>query len=121
MPSSPFALSAYWDRLLVDILNAAETILRFKGEIDKTSFTQDTLVQSAILYQLLIIGEAVRRLSTEFIDTTSDIPWRMISGTRNRLIHRYDDIDLDIVWKVLETDIPSLISRIKAMLTSPDE
>ena len=68
----------------------------------KDQFMVDNKTQSSVLYQITIIGEAARRLSGEFRDRHSDIPWHLITGMRNKLIHEYDDVDLHEVWKTIK-------------------
>jgi uncharacterized protein with HEPN domain len=75
------------DTTLLDILTAARLATEFKGGLDKASFSTDLKTQSAILHQLLILGEAVKRLSEEFRAKHPGIPWRMIEGMRDTLIH----------------------------------
>ncbi|GAB4138743.1 MAG: hypothetical protein Fur0046_13430 [Cyanobacteria bacterium J069] len=82
---------------LLDIASAARKVLQYKAGIDKAEFFRDDKTQSAIVFQLLIMGEAVKRLSTELRSQHPDIPWSLIAGMRDNLIHRYDDIDLDEV------------------------
>jgi len=76
----------------------------------------DNKTQSSVLYQITLIGEAARRISGELRDRHSDIPWRLIMGMRNKLIHEYDDVDLHEVWKTIKDDIPELISKIEPLL-----
>jgi uncharacterized protein with HEPN domain len=97
---------------LLDILKAARLALEFKCDLDEAAFLKDLKTQSAILHQLLIVGEAVKRLSSEFRDQHSQVPWRLISGMRDHLIHGYDDVDLGEVWRTLIRDLPALISVI---------
>lgn len=101
---------------LLDIIRAAEKILRYKGELDKIAFFNDDKTQSAIVFQLLIIGEAVKRLSAELRSHHPNIPWTLIAKMRDNLIHRYDDIDLDEVWKTSNEDIPNLLSALEPLL-----
>lgn len=101
---------------LLDISRAAQKILRYKLGIDKATFLSDDKTQSAIVFQLLIIGEAVKRISSELRSQHSAIPWSLIAKMRDNLIHRYDDIDLDEVWKTSEDDIPTLLTALESLL-----
>lgn len=102
------------DATLLDMLRAAELVVSFRGEMAKPEFQSDLKTQSAILHQLLVLGEAAKRASAEFRAASSDIPWKAISGMRDRLIRGYDDVDLDEVWKTATSDIPKLIPRLRA-------
>lgn len=101
---------------LLDIAKAARLVLEFKQGFDRSAFLNDAKTQSAILHQLLILGESVKRLSDEFRARHPQIPWRLIAGMRDKLIHDYDDVDLDEVWRVAEWDIPQLIQMIEPFL-----
>ncbi len=92
---------------LLDILKAARLAIEFKGQTDKAEFLADLKTQSAVLHQLLIIGEAVKRLSPEFRGAHPEVPWKLIAGTRDKLIHFYEGVDLDEVWKMVTADLPS--------------
>ena len=69
----------------------------------------------------MLIGEGVRRLSDGFRAAHPGIPWRLIAGMRDRLIHQYDAVDLDEVWKTATTDIPALIQDLKVLLSRPGQ
>jgi uncharacterized protein with HEPN domain len=101
---------------LTDILQAAKQIQQFLQGVDKEQFDGSSLIQSAIIRQIEIIGEAVKRLSQDFRSTHPDIPWRHIAGMRDLLIHAYDHVDIDEVWNAAQSDIPSLISRIEPLI-----
>ena len=98
------------DATLLDILKAARLVVEFKGKLAKKAFLRDAKTQSAILHQLLVIGEAVKRLSEDFRAGHPEIPWLRIAGMRDKLIHAYDAVDLDEVWKTITKDIAPLIS-----------
>lgn len=104
------------DTVLLDIARAAKLVEDFKRGMDKASFLSDEKTQSAVLHQLLIIGEAVKRLSSDFRSKHPEIPWSSIAGMRDILIHAYDIVDLEEVWKTANSDIPKLLSQIEPML-----
>jgi uncharacterized protein with HEPN domain len=82
---------------LLDIARSAQLIIDFKQGMDKTAFANDLKTQSAIAHQLMVIGEAVKRLSAELHDSHPEIPWVLIAGMRDKLIHGYDIIDVEEV------------------------
>ena len=104
------------DATLLDILKAGRLVVEFKGKLIKRDFLRDTKTQSAILHQLLVIGEAVKRLSEDFRTEHSEIPWTRIAGMRDKLIHAYDTVDLDEVWKTITKEIPPLISFLEPLV-----
>jgi len=71
----------------------------------------------AVIRLLEIIGEAARSLSHEIKDKNPQIPWKQISGTRDRLIHGYFDVDLDIIWNIVNRDLPPLIEELEKILS----
>ncbi|SPF45794.1 conserved hypothetical protein [Candidatus Sulfopaludibacter sp. SbA4] len=103
---------------LLDILKAARLAVEFKGTADKDAFLTDAKTQSAVLHQLLVIGEAVKRLSPEFRAAHPEVPWKLIAGTRDKLIHFYEGVDLEEVWKMLTSDLPEPIQLIEPL--APD-
>lgn len=105
---------------LLDILDAARLVQQFAQGVSRSDLARDTLRQYAILHAIQIIGEAARRISDEFRETHLEIPWMKIIGMRNRLVHKYDDVDLDVVWHVIQREIPELITMIEP-LVPPDE
>jgi uncharacterized protein with HEPN domain len=103
------------DIVLKDITNAAQLIAAFVEGFEKDAFINDLKTRSAVLYQLTVIGEAVKRLSAEFRATHSQVPWALMAGMRDHLVHAYDLVDWDEVWKTAVTDIPSLLEKIKQL------
>ena len=102
--------------ILLDIIRAARLVLKFKRGMDKETFLKDVKTQSAVLLQLMVMGEAVKRLSQDFRTRHPEIPWTLIAGMRDKLIHGYDIIDLDEVWKTADVDVPELLSLIEPLL-----
>jgi uncharacterized protein with HEPN domain len=106
---------------LLDIVKAARKILKFKRNLDRSSFLEDDKTQSAIIYQLLIIGEAVKRLSPAFRQCYPEIPWPLMAGMRDNLIHEYDDVDLEEVWTTSDRDVPNLLSLLEPLIPKEEQ
>jgi len=98
--------------VIQDIVNAARLVVDFVKGFDRETFIDDLKTRSAVLYQLTVIGEAVKRLSKEFRAEYPQIPWSLIAGMRDNLIHGYDLTDWDEVWKTSTVDVPELLDKI---------
>lgn len=92
------------------MLEFARNVLEFTKGLDEQGFAADAVVPSAVLHQLTLIGEAVRRVSRPTRLAYPDVPWVRVSNMRNILVHDYDDIDLPRIWMVVTRDIPALIA-----------
>jgi uncharacterized protein with HEPN domain len=103
------------DIVLKDIVNAAQLITSFVDDFEMDSFIDDWKTRSAVLYQLTVIGEAVKRLSDEFRSQQPHIPWSLMAGMRDHLIHAYDLVDWDEVWRTATNDIPALLEKIEQL------
>jgi uncharacterized protein with HEPN domain len=107
--------------VLLDIVEAARSAIDFVAGMDHSAFLEDRKSQSSVLHQLMVIGEAVKRLSREFRDRHPEIEWTTIAGMRDALIHRYHDVDLDEVWRTIAEDLPALLPRVRELANSlPD-
>ena len=94
------------------ILDSIENIEDFIKGISKYEFLKNREKQSAIIREIEIIGEAVANLPKSFKDSYSEIPWKEIVGTRDKMIHHYFGVDLDIVWRIIKKDIVYLKQKI---------
>lgn len=101
---------------LQDIHQACMDILKFTQDHTHEHFIADDMVQGAVIYKILIIGEATNRLSTELKSLYTQIPWGQIIGARNRLIHQYHDFDIDVVWNMVSRSIPELLNQITTII-----
>ena len=101
---------------LLDIANAVRQVLRYVQDIDRSQLEADDEKQAAILYRLVVIGEATKRLSPEFRARYLDIPWRQIAGLRDIVVHSYDELDLDILWNVITINLVDLLAAVEAIL-----
>lgn len=100
------------------VLDACNRIERFIRGLDQDRFlsSEDELVQSAVIRQIHIIGEAVGHLSPTFRRRYLDVPWQDITGMRNRLVHDYLGVDLKAVWLTATVDVPMLKDRVREIL-----
>ena len=101
---------------LKHILESIECIKKYVDNCDKKYFVSDRLIQDAVIRRLEIMGEAVKNLPSSFKDKHKEIPWIDITDTRNKLIHHYFGIDLDITWDIIKRELPSLKKKIKEIL-----
>lgn len=104
------------EAVLLDLVRAARLVLEFKQGMDKAAFLGDLKTQSSVLHQLMVMGEATKRLSDDFRDQHPEIPWRLIAGMRDNLIHGYDIVDLEEVWRTAERDVPDLLRWLDPLL-----
>jgi uncharacterized protein with HEPN domain len=100
---------------VLDVLEAVERIEKYSHG-GRVAFEQNELVQVWVLHHLQILGEAVNALRPEFQQGHPEVPWSSIVGMRNILVHQYFEIDTDIVWTVVETDLPKLKEWFQAIL-----
>jgi uncharacterized protein with HEPN domain len=101
---------------LTDILLAIQQVLRYAEVLDRDRLAQDDEKQAAILYRIIVIGEATKRLSIELRSQYSEIPWRQMAGLRDVVIHDYDELDLNILWNVVQINLPDLEPKLRIIL-----
>jgi uncharacterized protein with HEPN domain len=105
----------------VDILEAAKLVRQFIEDVDRETFDQDMMRQSAVIRQFEIMGEAAKRLSAEFRDTHPGIPWRQMAGMRDILIHAYNHVDMDTVWNAAASIVPDLVQQLEPLIPREEE
>jgi uncharacterized protein with HEPN domain len=98
---------------LLDLIRACKLSIQFCTDSDWQTFSQDLKTQSSVLYQIVIIGEAVNRLSSSFIADNPQIPIQQIRGMRNRVVHEYKEVDLKILWEAMQTSLPELLKELE--------
>ena len=97
---------------LLDIRQACERTIAGLGSLDLPGFMSDWRTQSVVLHQLMLLGEAVKRLTPEFRERHSKIAWREWAGLRDILIHAYDTVDNEMVWTIASTEVRPLLDQI---------
>jgi uncharacterized protein with HEPN domain len=105
-----------WQQRIADILDAIAEIQVFCSDLSFDAFLDDPKTLKAVVADLTIIGEAVRHIPDEVMDAHENIPWALIRGMRNRIVHDYYDVDPAIVWDTVQNDLHPLIPPLQALL-----
>ncbi|OHB90634.1 MAG: hypothetical protein A3D13_00825 [Planctomycetes bacterium RIFCSPHIGHO2_02_FULL_40_12] len=101
---------------LVDILDSGSAVLAFVKDLSFEEFCNDRKTSSAVIREFEIIGEAIGKLPDELKQKRPDVEWQDIKDFRNLLIHEYFGVDMEIVWKVIQEDLPVLMNAVKEIL-----
>ncbi len=105
------------DRLLLeDIYQAIERIEQYIENFAFQDFLKDIKTQDAVIRNLEVIGEAVKHLSSDVREAYPQVPWRAMAGLRDRLIHHYFGINLDVVWEIVTNELPLVKQQIRHIL-----
>jgi len=99
--------------VIQDINEAIDRIILYTSGMEYDEFLHDNKTQDAVIRNIEILGEAVKLLSDETKDKYPNIPWKDIAGTRDKLIHDYFGVNIDIVWDIVRNEIPSLFVQFK--------
>jgi uncharacterized protein with HEPN domain len=97
---------------LIDIVNAGNRILDYVAGLDRGTVEANAMIRAAVLYEFLVMGEAVKRLSPGFRSSRPDVPWNQVAGMRDVLIHGYDRVEFDRVWSTIEHALPNLLTAL---------
>lgn len=100
------------------MLDASREALDFVAGKERADLDEDRMLALALVKSIEIVGEAGASVSPEGRAEIPDIPWRQIVAMRNRLIHAYFDVNLDVVWETVRRDLPPLISTLEKVLES---
>ena len=98
---------------LKHMLDASKKAVAFTQDRKRADLNSDEMLSLAIIRLLEIIGEAAKAVSAELKEQHPQIPWRQIAGTRDRLIHGYFNVDMEIVWTIVTKDLPKLIQNLE--------
>ena len=98
------------------MLTAARKVLAITSGQTREDLDNDEVLSLAVVRLLEILGEAAKNVSDSLRDQHGSIPWKQIAGTRDRLIHGYFEVDLDIVWSIIRDDLRPLIERVEQIL-----
>jgi len=105
---------------VAQILERVERILSFTADGER-AFLSNPLVQDAVIRNLEVIGEAAKRVPDEYRESHPSIPWKGLASLRDVLIHQYEGVNVEEVWRIVEKELPALRQTIAAVLPPLDE
>lgn len=98
---------------------AASDAIAHVGRMDKKEFIQDRRTQQAVVFNLVVLGEAAGNVLSDhaaFAATHIEVPWRAMRATRNRVAHGYFDINVDVIWETVQTALPQLLAILPSVM-----
>lgn len=114
-------LEREWRFYVTDMIAFAEKVVAYTDGMDQDKFVASGLNYDATVHNLILLGEAATHIPDHVRTFASEIDWRQIVGTRNRLVHGYVGINNDIVWDIIQDEIPVLIEQLYALKKAADE
>lgn len=110
-----------WRVYIEYMIECGERVLSYAAGLDRDSFVEDRRTYDAIMRNIELIGESVTSIPADVREAHPEIEWRSMIGTRQHLIHASLAIDDDIVWDIVQTDIPDLLPNLRRLLASTGE
>lgn len=101
---------------LKDIVDSIEKIIEYTEKLSFKKFSDNELVIDAVVRNFEIIGEASKNIPSRIKSSYQNIPWKEMAGMRDKVIHEYFGVDLDIVWKTIKTRLPNLKISLKNVM-----
>jgi len=103
---------------LKHVRDAMKKVMKYLENKNKEEFIKNEILQDAVIRQLEIMGEAVKNLSLRIILDNPQIPWKGMAGLRDVLIHGYDKVNLEIIWKIAREDVPKTFKKIEDLIAT---
>jgi uncharacterized protein with HEPN domain len=105
-----------WTFRIEHILDAIAKIQRYTTGLTETSFVANSMAVDAVIRNFLVIGEATRHVPPDIQARYPEVPWALMQGMRNVLVHDYDAVKLDVVWRTVQEKLPPLVDPLRKIL-----
>jgi uncharacterized protein with HEPN domain len=110
-----------WKFRLRHMQEAAAKVLRYTAALDAVTFAADERTVEAVVWNLTVLGEAARHIPDDVERAYAAVPWPQMKGIRNRIVHGYDQIDLDVIWNVVRVELPPLLPLLDQVMREAPE
>jgi len=110
-----------WKFRLRHILEAVDRIQRYTGGRTIEQFSMEQQCLDAVVWNLTVIGEAVRHIPDSVFTAYPEVPWLQMRGIRNRIVHEYDRLDVEIIWNVVQSELPPLVPVLRRIMSEAAE
>ncbi len=104
-----------------DIHDVLDDIYEFIGTMSQEEFLKDKKTVNAVLRSIEVMGEAAKRIPQAFRDKYPDIPWKKMAGIRDKLIHEYSGVDLEIIWSLIKEELPVVKPGVRKVMDDLNE
>ena len=116
-----FTFMAVREYIIIEkVIKHIDKINEYSINMEQSTFLADTKIVEACVFNLLQMGELVGKINKEFRNTHSNIPWHKIRGLRNRIVHDYEGVRLEIIWDIVKNDLPMLRGQLGKLVSSSD-
>ncbi len=92
-------------KIIQRIINYIDSIIKYTSDVDYSGFRNNSMMVEACVFNLSQIGELVNKLDKEYVSKYNEIPWFKMRGLRNRIVHDYEGVNLNLIWEIIDVDI----------------
>ena len=104
-------------KIILKIINYIDSIFKYTNNIDYTEFRNNSMMVEACVFNLSQIGELVNKLSNDYVSRYPEIPWFKMRGLRNRIVHDYEGVNLNLIWEIIDVDLKILREQLWNLLS----
>ncbi len=103
-------------KIIQKVINYIDSILKYTNDVDYAEFRNNSMMVEACVFNLSRIGELVNKLDKEYISKHHEVPWFKMRGLRNRIVHDYDGVNLNLIWEIIDMDIKILKEQLLKLI-----